>query len=121
MNPASDAVVSALTGLAIAAVIGLAIGVIARLLVVGRHPAGWGATLLLGIAGAWIGSFLLAAVGMGRTLPGLAGAMLGAMLGATLLLAAFLPLRRGRRPLRAAEASGRLPAAVLEQPAPAAR
>lgn len=117
MNPASDAVVSALTGLAIAAAIGLAIGVIARLLVVGRHPAGWGATLLLGIAGAWIGSFLLAAVGTGPTLPGLAGAMLGA----TLLLAAFQQLRRGRRSLQAAEASARQPAAVLEQPAPAAR
>jgi uncharacterized membrane protein YeaQ/YmgE (transglycosylase-associated protein family) len=119
MNPASDAVVSALTGLAIAAVIGLAIGVIARLLVVGRHPAGWGATLLLGIAGAWTGSFLLPAVGMGRTLPGLAG-LTGAMLGATLLLAAFQPLRRGRRSRQAAEVSGRPPAAVLEQPAPAA-
>ncbi len=117
MNPASDAVVSALTGLAIVAVIGLAIGVIARLLVVGRQPAGWGATLLLGIAGAWIGSSLLAAVGMGRTLPGLAGAVLGA----TLMLAAFQQLRRGRRSLRAAGASGRLPAAILEQPAPAAR
>jgi uncharacterized membrane protein YeaQ/YmgE (transglycosylase-associated protein family) len=99
LNPASDAVVSALTGLAIAAVIGLAIGVIARLLVVGRYPAGWGATLLLGIAGAWIGSSLLAAVGMGRTLPGLAGlaGLAGAVFGATLLLAAFQQLGRGRR------------------------
>jgi uncharacterized membrane protein YeaQ/YmgE (transglycosylase-associated protein family) len=119
MNPASDAVVSALTGLAIAAFIGLAIGVIARMLVVGRHPAGWGATLLLGIAGAWIGSSLLATVGMGRTLPGLAG-LACAVFGATLLLAAFQQLGRGRRSLQAAGASGRLPVAVLEHPAPAA-
>jgi uncharacterized membrane protein YeaQ/YmgE (transglycosylase-associated protein family) len=80
MNPASTAVVGALTGLAIAAVVGLAIGVIARLLKVGRHPAGWGATLLLGIAGSWIGSFLLAAFDMGRTLPALTGALLGSVL-----------------------------------------
>jgi uncharacterized membrane protein YeaQ/YmgE (transglycosylase-associated protein family) len=103
MNPASDAVVGALAGLAIAAAIGLAIGMVARLLMVGRHPAGWGATLLLGIAGAWIGSFLLAAVDMGRTPHGLAGAVLGA----AVLLAAFEPLRRGRRPLRTAGGPGR--------------
>jgi uncharacterized membrane protein YeaQ/YmgE (transglycosylase-associated protein family) len=116
MNPASTAVVGALTGLAIAAVVGLAIGVIARLLQVGRHPAGWGATLLLGIAGAWIGSFLLAALGMGRTLPGLAGAVLGA----ALLLAAFEQLRRGRKPAKTAGAPGRLRSAGLEHPVRAA-
>jgi uncharacterized membrane protein YeaQ/YmgE (transglycosylase-associated protein family) len=92
-----------LTGLAIAAFVGLAIGVIASLLKVGRHPAGWGATLLLGIAGAWIGSFLLAAFDTGRTLPGLAGAALGA----ALLLSTFQLLRRGRRPLKTAGAPGR--------------
>jgi uncharacterized membrane protein YeaQ/YmgE (transglycosylase-associated protein family) len=116
MNPASDTVVGALTGLAIVAVIGLAIGVIARLLPAGRHRGGWGATLLLGIAGAWIGSFLLAALDMGRTLPGLAGAVLGA----ALLLAAVQQLRRGRRPLTAAGAPGRPPSAGLEHPARAA-
>ena len=97
MNPASVAVVGALTGLAIVAGIGLAIGVVARLLMVGRDPADWGAMLLLGIAGAWVGSFPLAVFEMGSTLPGL----IGAVLGAVALLAAHYALRRGRRPLKA--------------------
>jgi uncharacterized membrane protein YeaQ/YmgE (transglycosylase-associated protein family) len=53
--------------------------------------------LLLGIAGAWVGSFPLAAFEMGSTLPGL----IGAALGAVALLAAHYALRRGRRPLKA--------------------
>lgn len=97
MNPASVAVVGALTGLAIAAGIGLAIGVISRLLMVSRDPADWGATLLLGIAGAWVASFMFAGFAMGSTLPGLIGAVLGAIV----LLTALYQLTRGRRPLKA--------------------
>ncbi|MBK9245417.1 MAG: GlsB/YeaQ/YmgE family stress response membrane protein [Burkholderiales bacterium] len=67
-------------GLLIAAVVGLVIGVIAKLLMPGKDPGGWLMTIVLGIAGSWVGSFLLAALGIGGTVPALIGAVLGAML-----------------------------------------
>ncbi|HLU53381.1 MAG TPA: GlsB/YeaQ/YmgE family stress response membrane protein [Acidimicrobiia bacterium] len=39
-------------------VVGLIVGAIARLLVPGRDPMGWIATILLGIGGAILGSFV---------------------------------------------------------------
>ena len=39
-------------------IVGLIVGAIARLLVPGRDPMGWVATILLGIGGAILGSFI---------------------------------------------------------------
>lgn len=39
-------------------IVGLIVGAIARLLVPGRDPMGWIATILLGIGGAILGSFV---------------------------------------------------------------
>ncbi|HEV8185045.1 MAG TPA: GlsB/YeaQ/YmgE family stress response membrane protein, partial [Chthoniobacterales bacterium] len=39
-------------------IIGLAVGVIAKLLMPGKDPGGCIITMLLGLAGAWIGTFL---------------------------------------------------------------
>lgn len=39
-------------------IVGLVVGAIARLLVPGRDPMGWIATILLGIGGAILGSFV---------------------------------------------------------------
>lgn len=39
-------------------IIGLVVGVIAKLLMPGRDPGGCIITMLLGLAGAWLGSFL---------------------------------------------------------------
>ena len=72
--------VGGVIGLLIVAVVGLVIGVIAKLLMPGKDPGGWFMTIVLGIAGSWVGSFLLAALGIGGTVPGLIGAVAGAML-----------------------------------------
>jgi uncharacterized membrane protein YeaQ/YmgE (transglycosylase-associated protein family) len=72
--------VGGVIGLLIAAVVGLVIGVIAKLLMPGKDPGGWLMTIVLGIAGSWVGSFLLAALGIGGTVPALIGAVIGAML-----------------------------------------
>ena len=66
---------------------GLVAGAIARLLMPGRDPMGWIATILLGVAGSFIGGFL------GRMLFGAGDAegfspagWIGAIIGAILLL-----------------------------------
>ena len=68
-------------------VFGLVVGAIAKLLMPGRDPGGWIVTMLLGIAGAFIGGFI------GRAIwgsPGVTGFDLGsfglAVLGAFVLL-----------------------------------
>ena len=72
-------------GIVIVAVIGLVIGAIAKLLMPGRDPGGWFATILLGIAGSWVWSFLMTLIGLNGVMPYLVGAVAGAML----LLAVF--------------------------------
>ena len=75
----------------IVALTGLVIGAIAKLLMPGKDPGGWFVTLLLGIAGSWVGSWVFGALGLGGTVPGLIGAVIGAML----LLVAYRLLKRG--------------------------
>ncbi|MGH9458562.1 MAG: GlsB/YeaQ/YmgE family stress response membrane protein [Thermoanaerobaculia bacterium] len=60
---------------------GLIVGAIAKLLMPGRDPGGWIVTILLGIAGSFIGGFLAQMLfgGVGRT-AGWIGSILGAML-----------------------------------------
>lgn len=72
--------VGGVIGLLLVALIGLVIGVIAKLLMPGPDPGGWFVTILLGIVGSWIGSFLLNMVGLQGTIPGLVGAVIGAMI-----------------------------------------
>ena len=75
----SGAVVGGVLGVLIAAVIGLVIGAIAKLLMPGRDPGGWFVTMLLGIAGSWVGTFIAIALGISGV-AGLIAAVLGAML-----------------------------------------
>jgi uncharacterized membrane protein YeaQ/YmgE (transglycosylase-associated protein family) len=77
-------------GLLLVAVVGLAIGVIAKLLMPGKDGGGWLATLVLGIAGSWVGGFVMSMLGLAGTVPGLIGAVIGAML----LLLAFRLIRK---------------------------
>jgi uncharacterized membrane protein YeaQ/YmgE (transglycosylase-associated protein family) len=63
----------------IAGVIGLVIGAIAKLLMPGKDPGGWFVTMLLGIAGSWVGAFIANALGISGG-AGLVAAVLGAML-----------------------------------------
>ena len=47
-----------ITGILVTCLIGLAVGAIAKLLMPGKDPGGCIITILLGIAGAWLGTFL---------------------------------------------------------------
>lgn len=79
MDYATGAAVGGVIGLLLAAVIGLVIGVIAKLLMPGHDPGGWFVTILLGIAGAWVGGFLLMLTGLTGTVAALVSAVIGAM------------------------------------------
>lgn len=85
----TGAAVGGVLGILIAGVIGLVIGAVAKLLMPGQDPGGWFVTMLLGIAGSWVGTFLASAIGISGGL-GLVGAMLGAML----LLLAYRLLKK---------------------------
>lgn len=69
-------------GILIVAVVGLIVGAIAKLLMPGPDPGGWFVTILLGIAGSWVGGYVFGLLG----LAGLGASLVGAVLGAMLLL-----------------------------------
>ena len=71
--------IGGIIGLLMVAVVGLVIGVVAKLLMPGKDPGGWFLTILLGIAGSWVGSFVLSLLGVVGTVPALVGAVAGAM------------------------------------------
>jgi len=79
-------------GILIVAVIGLVVGAIAKLLMPGPDPGGWFVTILLGIAGSWVGGFVFGMLG----LAGLGASLVGAVLGAMLLLLIYR-LVKGRK------------------------
>lgn len=73
-------------------VFGLVVGVIARLIVPGRQPGGWLASLLIGVVGSFLGGFLGQAFGLyGEGQP--AGFVMS-VLGAVLLLFGYRALQR---------------------------
>jgi uncharacterized membrane protein YeaQ/YmgE (transglycosylase-associated protein family) len=92
MEDTAGIIVGGVMGILIAAVIGLAIGAVAKLLMPGPDPGGWFATILLGIAGSWIGGFIASLVGLTGAVPGVIAAVLGAML----LLLIYRVLRKSR-------------------------
>ncbi|NJD26553.1 MAG: GlsB/YeaQ/YmgE family stress response membrane protein [Betaproteobacteria bacterium] len=60
-------------------IVGFVVGVIAKFLMPGRDGGGFILTTLLGVAGAFVGSFVAGALGMGGPV-GWIGSILGAML-----------------------------------------
>lgn len=50
--------------------IGLVIGVLARLIKPGADPAGWIFTIVIGIAGSWLGSYIAPMLGLGGGMTG---------------------------------------------------
>lgn len=60
-------------------ILGLVAGAIARLLVPGRDPMGWGGTLLLGMAGSLLGGFLADLLFADDSV-GLVGSVIGAII-----------------------------------------
>jgi uncharacterized membrane protein YeaQ/YmgE (transglycosylase-associated protein family) len=89
MDAAAGAGVGGVLGLLIAAGVGLIIGAVAKLLMPGPDPGGWIVTMLLGIAGSWVGGLVFGMLGLG----GLGGGLVGAVLGAMLLLLLYRLIR----------------------------
>jgi uncharacterized membrane protein YeaQ/YmgE (transglycosylase-associated protein family) len=80
MEQTFGAVVGGTIGLLLVALIGLVIGVVAGLLMPGKDPGGWLMTILLGIAGSWVGGFIATALGISAKVPVFIAAVVGAML-----------------------------------------
>jgi uncharacterized membrane protein YeaQ/YmgE (transglycosylase-associated protein family) len=75
-------------------IIGLVVGAIAKLLMPGRDPGGCIVTILLGIAGALVATYLGQAVGWYH--PGQTAGFIGAVVGAMLLLLLYRLIFRRR-------------------------
>jgi len=60
-------------------IVGLIVGAIAKFLMPGSDPGGWIMTIVLGVAGAFVGTFIAGALGMAAPV-GWIGSVLGAML-----------------------------------------
>ena len=82
-------------GLLATLVIGLIIGAIAKLIVPGRDPGGWIVTILLGIAGALVGTWLGRMLGMYRN--GESAGWIASIVGAVLLLLLYRAVVGRRR------------------------
>jgi uncharacterized membrane protein YeaQ/YmgE (transglycosylase-associated protein family) len=74
-------------------IIGLIAGAIAKLIMPGKDPGGIIVTMLIGVAGAFVGGFLFQALGIGGGGP---AGLIGAIIGALILLAIYR-LVMGRR------------------------
>lgn len=79
-------------------IFGLIIGALARLIVPGREPGGWFFSLILGVAGSFLGAFVGRAIGIygpaTRT-----GGFFMSLLGAIVLVAIYHAIASRRRPL----------------------
>ncbi|HET7016820.1 MAG TPA: GlsB/YeaQ/YmgE family stress response membrane protein [Streptosporangiaceae bacterium] len=90
-----------LTYIIVLIIVGLVAGAIARLLVPGRDSIGIFGTILLGIAGSFVGGFLWNLIEFHRLAPhhyhpvGFIGSIIGAVI--VLLLLRMTGLERGRR------------------------
>lgn len=82
-------------GLVAIVVIGLIVGAIAKLIVPGRDPGGWIVTILLGIAGALVGTWLGRMLGMYQT--GESAGWIASIVGAVLLLLLYRAIIGRRR------------------------
>lgn len=81
-------------GIIVTLVIGLVVGVIAKLLMPGKDPGGFIVTTLLGIAGAFVAKFLGQAVGWYHE--GQSAGFIASVVGAIILLALYRVFTRRR-------------------------
>ena len=79
MEQTFGAALGGVIGILLVSLTGLVIGVIAKLLMPGKDPGGWFVTILLGIAGSWVGGFLLSMTGLAGAVPDLIAAVIGAV------------------------------------------
>jgi uncharacterized membrane protein YeaQ/YmgE (transglycosylase-associated protein family) len=77
------------------AIIGLVVGALAKLIMPGKDPGGIFITMLIGIAGAFLGTWIGRAIGHYQ--PGQSAGFLMSLVGALILLAIYHLIRR-RRP-----------------------
>ena len=76
-------------------IIGLLVGIVAKLLMPGRDPGGFIITALLGIVGAIVATYLGRVLGLYG--PGESAGFIGAVIGAVILLAIYNALAGRRR------------------------
>ncbi len=75
-------------------VMGLIVGVLAKFIMPGKDPGGIIVTILIGIAGAFVGGFIGSRLGLGTVTGFSAGSLLLAIGGALLLLILYRLLKR---------------------------
>jgi uncharacterized membrane protein YeaQ/YmgE (transglycosylase-associated protein family) len=75
-------------------VMGLIVGVLAKFIMPGKDPGGLIITIVIGIAGAFVGGFFGSRLGLGTVTGFNAGSILVAIGGAVLLLILYRLLRR---------------------------
>jgi uncharacterized membrane protein YeaQ/YmgE (transglycosylase-associated protein family) len=85
-----------LTALLFWVIVGLIAGALAKLIMPGDDPGGIIVTILLGIAGAVIGGFLLRLVGLGGG-GGFVASIIAGIIGAVILLAIYRAFVGGQR------------------------
>jgi len=90
MEPAAGAAVGGVIGLLLVALLGLVVGVVAKLVMPGKDPGGWFVTILLGIAGSWIGNFIMGMLGLTSAI----AAFISAVVGAVILLAIYRLIKK---------------------------
>ena len=78
-------------------VLGLIVGIVAKLIMPGKDPGGMVVTILIGIAGAFIGGFIGSLMGLGSVTGFDLRSLLIAIGGAVLLLIIYRLLRRESR------------------------
>ncbi len=86
----TGAAVGGVIGILLVAALGRAVGVVAKLLMPGKDPGGWFITILLGIAGAWVGGFIMRLLGLTSSI----SAFISAVLGAVILLAVYRLIKK---------------------------
>jgi uncharacterized membrane protein YeaQ/YmgE (transglycosylase-associated protein family) len=75
-------------------VLGLIAGIIAKLLMPGKDPGGFFITILLGIAGAFLGGAIASLLGLGTFTGFSIGSIIIAVIGAIILLVLYRVIRR---------------------------
>jgi len=75
-------------------ILGLVVGVIAKLIMPGKDPGGFIITIILGIAGAFVGGFIASKIGFGTVTGFDIRSLIIAVGGAVLLLIAYRMIKR---------------------------
>lgn len=83
-------------GILLFLVFGLVVGLIARALTPGRQGMGWVMTMVLGVAGSFVGGFLASLITHNRVLDFHTSGLIGSVIGSIVLLVIAGASSRGR-------------------------